>query len=167
MHNFTANIFLKATENGEKRICLFADMIFTVVCQISRFLIKSGAVEEDGSEPCSLLGKDGRCTAYNARPTQCRTYPFWDELLQDAESWKKESVHADPPRESSKCAGESTSTNASSGDTVHRHWNPIDGGCEGISFSDSCKVVSAPTIRKALTKQRAWEADLDKHIAKQ
>jgi len=34
-----------------------------------------------------LLGKN--CTVYEARPTQCRTWPFWPENMQ-AKAWSKE-----------------------------------------------------------------------------
>lgn len=40
-------------------------------------------MKEDGS--CHFL-KDGKCTAYEARPTQCRTFPFWPENM-NKESW--------------------------------------------------------------------------------
>ena len=29
------------------------------------------------------------CTVYAARPTQCRTFPFWDENLRTPASWKR------------------------------------------------------------------------------
>ena len=29
---------------------------------------------------CRFL-KDGKCEVYEARPTQCRTFPFWPELM--------------------------------------------------------------------------------------
>ena len=28
-----------------------------------------------------------RCTVYNARPRQCRTWPFWDSNLKTPEAW--------------------------------------------------------------------------------
>lgn len=37
---------------------------------------------------CTFL-KDNRCSVYEARPTQCRTWPFWPETLS-AKGWKKE-----------------------------------------------------------------------------
>lgn len=40
----------------------------------------------DGS--CVLLGSDGRCTAYGARPQQCRSFPFWLENLRNPERWR-------------------------------------------------------------------------------
>jgi Fe-S-cluster containining protein len=41
-------------------------------------------------EACSFL--DGtRCTVYEARPGQCRTWPFWPEHM-NKESWKRDVV---------------------------------------------------------------------------
>jgi Fe-S-cluster containining protein len=37
---------------------------------------------------CQFL-KDKRCSIYEARPTQCRTWPFWPEVMS-ARKWKKE-----------------------------------------------------------------------------
>jgi Fe-S-cluster containining protein len=39
------------------------------------------------SEDC-VFWRDG-CTVYEARPLQCRTYPFWSELLASEEVWRK------------------------------------------------------------------------------
>jgi Fe-S-cluster containining protein len=39
-------------------------------------------------QPCPFLAKS-RCRVYRARPTQCRTWPFWRENM-DARIWRKE-----------------------------------------------------------------------------
>lgn len=39
---------------------------------------------------CSFLGADGRCRVYSVRPMQCRTYPFWPELIQTRGAWQNE-----------------------------------------------------------------------------
>lgn len=39
---------------------------------------------------CSLLDAQGRCRAYAARPAQCRSYPFWPELVASATAWRAE-----------------------------------------------------------------------------
>lgn len=42
------------------------------------------------AKPCVFL-ENKRCTVYAARPTQCRTWPFWPETMS-AKSWKKDVV---------------------------------------------------------------------------
>jgi uncharacterized protein len=37
-----------------------------------------------------IFFKDKRCTIYEARPKQCRTYPFWDEILDSKKAWESE-----------------------------------------------------------------------------
>ncbi len=38
---------------------------------------------------CHFLGEGG-CSIHPAKPTQCRLYPFWPELVEDREAWKDE-----------------------------------------------------------------------------
>ncbi|MDX9740067.1 MAG: YkgJ family cysteine cluster protein [Gammaproteobacteria bacterium] len=45
-------------------------------------------MRDDGA--CILLAADGTCGAYRARPLQCRTYPFWPELVRTAKAWRRE-----------------------------------------------------------------------------
>ena len=53
-----------------------------------------GWTELDFSERCCpfLNEPGGRCSVYTARPTQCRTFPFWREFVQN-EEWTP-AVHA-------------------------------------------------------------------------
>lgn len=44
-------------------------------------------VEENS--PCAFLGSDNRCGIFEARPKQCRSYPFWPELM-DLKDWLAE-----------------------------------------------------------------------------
>mmetsp|Transcript_1137 Transcript_1137/g.1461 ORF Transcript_1137/g.1461 Transcript_1137/m.1461 type:complete len:386 (-) Transcript_1137:22-1179(-) len=73
---------------------------------------------EDGEKGCVFLDKsDGKtCLIYEHRPTQCRTYPWWPRLLESKESWDDHSVVSDEIQGSGL-----------------RRWNPVSGGCEGIS----------------------------------
>lgn len=41
----------------------------------------------DKNPDCIFL-KDKRCTIYEGRPTQCRTWPFWPEVMS-AKAWTK------------------------------------------------------------------------------
>ncbi len=36
-----------------------------------------------------------RCTIYEARPEQCRTYPWWPENVNTPEDWKAEGVRCE------------------------------------------------------------------------
>ncbi|WP_037571570.1 YkgJ family cysteine cluster protein [Spirochaeta cellobiosiphila] len=36
-----------------------------------------------------IFWKDG-CTIYDARPLQCRSYPFWNSVMQNRASWDNE-----------------------------------------------------------------------------
>jgi Fe-S-cluster containining protein len=44
---------------------------------------------EDGENPDCMFLEGNRCGVYEARPTQCRTWPFWPEVM-NAKTWKKE-----------------------------------------------------------------------------
>lgn len=39
---------------------------------------------------CVFLDPGGRCSVYEARPRQCRTYPFWPEVVATARTWQRE-----------------------------------------------------------------------------
>jgi len=45
----------------------------------------------DLSNNSCILWGDGGCSAYQARPIQCRTYPFWKSVLESEASWMEES----------------------------------------------------------------------------
>ena len=45
-------------------------------------------LEDSKSYDCIFLeGK--RCSIYSVRPTQCRTFPWWPQILQSEQSWKE------------------------------------------------------------------------------
>jgi Fe-S-cluster containining protein len=47
------------------------------------------SLRERAGYDCVLLGENG-CTAYPVRPTQCRDYPFWPEVVRSREAWETE-----------------------------------------------------------------------------
>lgn len=46
-------------------------------------------LKEDPKNPDCMFLKNKRCSVYEARPTQCRTWPFWPEVM-NAKTWTKE-----------------------------------------------------------------------------
>jgi Fe-S-cluster containining protein len=72
--------------------------------------------EEEGS--CVFLDDNlQQCTIYQARPVQCRTYPFWPTILQSSTSWNDE------------CRRNDDDT-----DNPLPQWTRVDGGCEGMKL---------------------------------
>lgn len=51
-------------------------------------------IERPDNPDCLFL-KNKQCRVYAARPTQCRTWPFWPEIM-NAKAWKKEIVQFCP-----------------------------------------------------------------------
>lgn len=47
------------------------------------------ALLEQPNFDCVFL-KESRCTLYEARPKQCKTYPFWPEILRSKKAWDQE-----------------------------------------------------------------------------
>lgn len=54
---------------------------------------RSGAyhLKEDPKNTDCMFLKNKGCSVYEARPMQCRTWPFWPEVM-GAKTWKKEVV---------------------------------------------------------------------------
>ena len=44
--------------------------------------------EEAGTFDCVFL-QGNRCSVYEVRPKQCRTFPFWPQNLDSPETWQK------------------------------------------------------------------------------
>lgn len=55
---------------------------------------KYSLIEDEKNFDCIFL-KDNKCSLYQARPKQCRTYPFWKEIIKDKDSWDKEQIHCE------------------------------------------------------------------------
>jgi uncharacterized protein len=58
-------------------------------------------LESKKSYDCIFL-KEKKCRVYGARPTQCRTYPFWPHILRSEASWEEtahtcEGIDSDAP----------------------------------------------------------------------
>jgi uncharacterized protein len=45
-------------------------------------------IEKRAENHACIFLEDSKCSIYPARPSQCRTYPWWKENLNSEESWK-------------------------------------------------------------------------------
>ncbi len=45
--------------------------------------------ERDDGDCVLLDSKTRKCMVYESRPTQCRTWPFWEDNLQTPRDWKQ------------------------------------------------------------------------------
>ncbi len=41
---------------------------------------------EHSNKDC-IMWRDGGCSIYNERPMQCRSYPFWPQILEARSAW--------------------------------------------------------------------------------
>lgn len=57
--------------------------------QYTRRLWRGRSLKEKHNYDCILLDEGGRCLAYEARPTQCRTWPFWPSNLESPDAWNE------------------------------------------------------------------------------
>ncbi len=46
-------------------------------------------LKENPAQPDCMFLEKKRCSVYDARPSQCRTWPFWGEVM-NAKSWTKD-----------------------------------------------------------------------------
>ena len=60
-----------------------------------RRLDEPGLVAADNAGACIFLDAAGQCRIYAVRPVQCRTYPFWPELVNTAAAWKQEACRCE------------------------------------------------------------------------
>lgn len=47
------------------------------------------SLKEDEDYNCILLRDDGGCSQYEARPHQCREFPFWSDNLRSRAAWNR------------------------------------------------------------------------------
>lgn len=47
------------------------------------------SLKEDPTHGDCYFLENGRCTIYNARPRQCKTFPWWPSTLKSLDSWQE------------------------------------------------------------------------------
>jgi uncharacterized protein len=75
---------------SEAEVARLAEVLGEAVAAVKqRYLLPhehGWRIRERANGDCVFF--DGRCTVYDARPTQCRTYPFWFQNLRSEERWQ-------------------------------------------------------------------------------
>ena len=80
----------------DEEIVSIADVLDVSQAEVRRRYVRSvgrrhSLVERKGNRDCVFLQPDGEggrnCRIYNARPTQCRTWPFWPLNMQSPRAW--------------------------------------------------------------------------------
>ena len=79
------------SKNDLEMLCSELDMPENEFLQEFRRTIDLGGINrisllEKKNFDCIVWSEDG-CRVYNARPVQCRTFPFWINYLEDEEAW--------------------------------------------------------------------------------
>jgi uncharacterized protein len=77
--------------NQEEIAALAGDVGLDVVEFEKKYVRKVGVrkslVEFSNGDCVFFDGKTRKCTVYNARPRQCRTWPFWDTNVRTPAAW--------------------------------------------------------------------------------
>lgn len=80
--------YVWVTEEEARTIAGAMDMDFgKFAATMLRNTVTGLALVDSRTGDCPLLGDDGRCGVYDARPVQCRTWPWWDENLVSRRAW--------------------------------------------------------------------------------
>jgi uncharacterized protein len=78
--------------NAEEIAALAAHLGIDVAELEEKYTHKVGirrSLNEYGNGDCVFFDNQARkCTVYNARPRQCRTWPFWESNLRTPAAWK-------------------------------------------------------------------------------
>lgn len=85
------------SENDIERMCKFLSLDRETFLKTYTRLVDYGthylvSLTERKNYDCEFLSPEG-CTVYDARPEQCRTYPFWKSVLESRETWENEAQY--------------------------------------------------------------------------
>jgi Fe-S-cluster containining protein len=89
-------------ERGEGYVWLNADEMTAIAAHMDmpfekftrRYVRQVGlaySLVEKPNKDCVFL-ESGKCSIYDVRPTQCRTYPFWPNIIRAPQTWAKEAA---------------------------------------------------------------------------
>jgi len=77
-------------EGEVAKLAAFLNEEVAAVKERDLYQIDAGyGIKERNNGDCYYL-KDNKCSVHSVRPTQCRTYPFWWEVMRSENKWQKE-----------------------------------------------------------------------------
>ncbi|MBT3251175.1 MAG: YkgJ family cysteine cluster protein [Candidatus Marinimicrobia bacterium] len=79
-----AEVYL--TESDVDRICNYLTITLKTFIKTYCRTVKGKPVLKSNKTHCIFLN-DKRCKIYPVRPDQCRTFPFWGEILKSKSRW--------------------------------------------------------------------------------
>jgi Fe-S-cluster containining protein len=63
------------------------------VAEVSQLYVSQTAkglsLREKANGDCVFYDRNTGCTIYTVRPTQCRTWPFWESNIASPEAWRR------------------------------------------------------------------------------
>jgi len=65
------------------------EFLRTYCRKVSLGIAERISLKEKPNYDC-IFWKDGGCSVYEARPLQCRAYPFWSANVASAEAWEEQ-----------------------------------------------------------------------------
>jgi Fe-S-cluster containining protein len=80
--------FVFLTETEAAQIANALELEEAVFVQHYTKLVDEQLALVDGEEDNCVFLDEGKCLIYDARPSQCRTFPFWPENVKTKERWK-------------------------------------------------------------------------------
>lgn len=84
--------FVYITENDLARLAKYLKLSATAFEK--QYVIRYGQtlrLRKPRNSQCHFL-IDGGCSVHVVKPVQCRTYPFWPELVENRAAWKGEAA---------------------------------------------------------------------------
>ena len=108
------------------------------------------------NDHCVFLTPDNQCQIYNARPTQCSTYPFWTDILASKSTWNDQVRLPDYEND----------------DSPIPYWTAELGGCEGmklippIQYPTNCTTNVGVDTMIVHAKLKQYQQDEDQFPTK-
>jgi Fe-S-cluster containining protein len=86
---FLSEIDLKAMVD---ELCISEEEFINTYCtKVDIGFFNRLSLAEKKNHDCIFWSEEG-CRVYKARPLQCRSYPFWTQVVEDKDSWDEEAI---------------------------------------------------------------------------